>query len=73
MENWALGRKTNAFVLFFTRFFVTLAAPKLLSLGKAQINLAFRSTFRNFAEKSAKLLRLGKKRNEFLCFALNFS
>ena len=24
-------------------------------------------------KKSAKLLRLGKKRNEFLCFALDFS
>jgi probable phosphoglycerate mutase len=29
--------------------------------------------FRNFANKLAKLLRLGKKRNVFLCFALNFS
>jgi len=29
--------------------------------------------FRNFANKLAKFLRLGKKRNEFLCFALDFS
>jgi len=29
--------------------------------------------FRNFADKSAKLLRLDKKRNEFLCFVLDFS
>ena len=29
--------------------------------------------FRNFADESAKLLRFGKKRNKFLCFALNFS
>ena len=28
---------------------VTLAAPKLLSLGNAQINLAFHSFTRNFA------------------------
>ncbi len=30
-------------------FFVTLALPKFLSLGKAQINLAFPSFIRNFA------------------------
>ena len=29
--------------------------------------------FSNFAEKSAKILRLGKKKNEFFCFALDFS
>ena len=29
--------------------------------------------FRNFAIKMANLLRLGKKRNKFLCFALDFS
>ena len=29
-------------------FFVTLASPKLLAFGKAQINLAFLSFFRNF-------------------------
>ena len=29
--------------------------------------------FCNIAIKMAKLLRLGKKRNEFLCFALDFS
>ena len=34
---------------FFTRLFVTLAAPKLLRLGKDQTSLAFHSTFRNFA------------------------
>jgi len=32
-----------------------------------------RPIFRNFAIKMAKLLRLGKKRNKFLCFALDFS
>ncbi len=31
-----------------------LAAPKLLPLGNAQINLAFRSLIRNFAVKSTK-------------------
>ena len=36
-------------------------------------NRVLHSTFRNFAENSAKLLRLGKKRNTFLGFALNFS
>jgi len=46
---WQSEEKTNAFVLFFSRFFVTL--PK----------------------KSAKLLRLGKKKNQFFCFALDFS
>ena len=29
--------------------------------------------FCNFANKFAKLLRLGKKRINFLCFALDFS
>ena len=29
--------------------------------------------FRNFANKLANLLRLGKKKNKFFCFALNFS
>ena len=28
--------------------------------------------FRNFATKVAKLLRLDKKRNKFLCFVLDF-
>ena len=37
----------NKSILFCTRFFVTL--DKLLRLEKAQMNLAFRSTFRNFA------------------------
>jgi hypothetical protein len=40
---------------------------------KTSFPFAFLSTFRNFANKLAKLLRLGKKRNEFLCFALDFS
>ena len=35
--------------MHFTRFFVTLALPKLLRLGKTQINLVILSTFRNFA------------------------
>jgi hypothetical protein len=41
------AEKINKFILFCTRFFVTL--DKLLRLEKAQMNLAFRSTFRNFA------------------------
>ena len=32
----------------FSRFFVTFPSEKLLRLGKIQIYLAFRSTFRNF-------------------------
>ena len=39
------------FPLHCPRLFVTLALPKLLRLGKVQINLAFLSTFRNFALK----------------------
>ena len=40
------------FLLHFSRLFVPLASPKVLSFGKAQINLAFLSFFRNsgFAE-----------------------
>ncbi len=34
---------------------------------------AFLLIFRNFAIRMAKLLRLGKKRTKFLCFALDFS
>ncbi len=37
--------------MHFTRFFVPLTSPKVLCLGKAQINLAFRSTFRTFAHE----------------------
>ena len=40
---------------------------------KTSFPFAFLSFFRNFAIKIAKLLRLGKKRNKFLCFALDFS
>ena len=35
--------------------------------------LATSALFRTFAIKVAKFLRLGKKRNKFLCFALDFS
>ena len=42
-------KRKRAFLLHFSRFFVTLPS------------------------EMAKLLRLGKKRNEFLCFALDFS
>jgi len=42
-------------------FFITLAPPKLLALGKAQINLAFHSFFSNFAQnKSMKVFFFGK-------------
>ena len=37
------------FACFFVRLSVTLASLKLLRLGKTQVNLVFRSTFRNFA------------------------
>ena len=40
------------------------------NLSKAQY---YSETFRIFAIKMAKLLRLDKKRNEFLCFVLDFS
>ena len=40
---------------------------------KTSFPFAFLSFFRNFANKLAKLLRLGKKKNEFFCFALDFS
>ena len=39
-------------------------------LGKKLENTRF---FRNFVIKITKLLRLGKKKNEFFCFALDFS
>ena len=40
--------KTFVSILHFARLFVTLASPKLLPLGNAQINLAFPSLIRNF-------------------------
>ena len=49
-----LGKKKNEFILCRSRLFVTLASPNLLAHGKAQINLAFHSTFRNFADKKIK-------------------
>ncbi len=42
-------KERRCFLLLFARFFVTLASSKLLSLGKAQTSLAFRSFIRNFA------------------------
>ena len=35
--------------------------------------IKFTDYFWNFSDESAKLFRLGKKKNEFLCFALDFS
>ena len=52
---------------------MSLALPKLLRIRKVQIYLAFHLFFRIFAIKMVKLLRLGKKKNEFFCFALDFS
>jgi hypothetical protein len=40
---------------------------------KVSFSFAFLSFFCNFAIKMAKLLRLGKKKNKFFCFALDFS
>jgi hypothetical protein len=42
-------RKKHVFLLLFAHLFVSLASPKILSFGKAQINLAFRSFIRIFA------------------------
>ena len=36
-----LGKKMNDFILFCSRFFVTLAKPKLLALGNAKKNFVF--------------------------------
>ena len=41
--------KTNTFVLFFSRFFVTLALPKLLALGKAKEKHVFILLFSRFS------------------------
>ena len=43
-----LGRKIKNVYIPAEGVKVTLALPRLLHLGKAQIDLAFRSTFRNF-------------------------
>jgi len=45
-----------------------------LRLQKKETNFfVLCSTFSNFATKVAKILRLDKKRNRFLCFVLDFS
>ena len=41
--------KTNEFVLFFSRFSVTLALPKLLALGKAKEKHVFLLLFSRFS------------------------
>ena len=56
----AIGRQLQAaahenFVVHVAKLrkkIVTFPSEKLLCFGKAQINLAFRSTFRNFAPKT---------------------
>ena len=50
-EHLKMKKKSKLSFCISLVFFVTLASPKLLRLGKAQINLAFHSTFRNFASK----------------------
>ena len=54
------NEKKKVFLLHFTRFLVTLASPKILTLGNTQINLVFRSLIRTFAAKST--LNLWKSR-----------
>ena len=46
-------------------FVVTLTSPKLLSLGKAEINLAFPSLIRNFAP--ALITQLSKLKGVWEC------
>lgn len=46
-----IGIKKKQFLLFCSRFCVSLASPKILRLGKAQIILAFLSTLCIFAIK----------------------
>ena len=71
-----LGVKLSALILqipsFVTDFFLNFGFAEVTRHSemkrKSRFSFAFLSFFRNFAEKSAKLLRLGKKRNEFLLF-----
>ncbi|MDO4995250.1 MAG: hypothetical protein Q4E32_09660, partial [Bacteroidales bacterium] len=42
-------KKTLSFVLYFPHLFVPLTRLKVLTLGKMQINLLFRSLIRTFA------------------------
>ena len=44
-----------------------------VSEEKTKFVLFFAQLFVTLPSKMAKLLRLGKKRNKFLCFALDFS
>jgi len=45
---------------------------KSFSLAILPLFATLRSSTANFLLCSRKLLRLGKKKNEFFCFALNF-
>ncbi|MBQ8948286.1 MAG: hypothetical protein IJ059_00655 [Prevotella sp.] len=54
------------------------ASPKFLAFGNANeknefFSLHFAHLFVTLPSKMANLLHLGKKRNKFLCFALDFS
>ena len=49
------------------RFFI------IFGVKRNEIIIVLCSTIRNFAIKMAKLLRLDKKRNSFLCFVLDYS
>ena len=75
-KNNGSGRRLPC--LHFAHLFVTLASPKLLAFGNANeknefFSLHFAHLFVTLPSKMANLLHLGKKRNKFLCFALDFS
>ena len=53
-------KKRNKFLCYFSRFFVARRLRRLLFA-------------RTLPSKMANLLRLGKKKNKFFCFALDFS
>ena len=68
------NEKIFLFSCFSARLFVTLTSSKLLSLGKAQINLAFRSLICNsdFVQVTLARQRKDEKLRLSLCTVLAY-
>ena len=62
----SLGKNASE-LAFFSRLIRTLAMPKILPLGKMQVNLLLPSLIRTLA--SPKILRLGKNASELAFFS----
>jgi len=71
VTSWKKKTKTLLFVLLFAHLIVPLAAPKVLSFGKTQKNLAFRSLNRTFGFR--RRYSRSEKKTKTLLFVLLFA